>query len=325
MRGNNHHGWLNRSGGTMSEAKFRIEYSGPALRDGTMDVRDLAPALLGLGDACTRANRILNHGSTTAGVHVNADFQRGSFDVLLTLVTSTPAKDLLGQFADAAQVLEYLGLGGGGAWGVVQLAKWLKGRKPDAVEKAGPGIVSITIDNCTINVPRDTYELARNADIRRSLQKAVAPLNNEGIDEVRLGAHDSPEPVSISRDELPAFSPAPEAWDIDAVEVYRSTVHAPYEIVQIPFDDDLVWRLRELDEQRHRFSARMADEEFIADVREGRHSFTCGDIMVADLMIENRLAPTGPTVTRTIMRVEKLIRHPRKPDLPELPLPPSGN
>lgn len=325
MLGGNHHGWLNRSGGTMSEAQFRIEYSGPALRDGTMDVRDLAPALLGLGDACTRANRILNHRSASAGVHVNADFQRGSFDVLLTLVTSTPAQDLLGQFADATQILQYLGIGGGvgSALGVVQLVKWLKGKKPETVEKVGPDSVAVSINNSTVNVNVNTYNLARDPEVRRNLQKAIAPLGKEGIDEVRLGAHDGPEPVSISRDELPAFSPAPEAWDLDAVEVFRSTVHAPYEIVQIPFDDDLVWRLRELDEQRHRFSARMADEQFISDVREGRHSFTCGDIMVADLLIENRLAPTGPTVTRTIVRVDKLMRRPRKSDLPELPLPPS--
>jgi hypothetical protein len=116
----------------------------------------------------------------------------------------------------------------------------------------------------------------------------------------------------------------PEAWAIEAVEVFQSTVLAPHEIAQIPFDDDLVWRLRDMDEHRHRFSARMADEQFIAEVRDGVHSFTCGDIMVAQLRIENRLSPEGPTITRTIVKVERLIRKPRRSDLPELPLPP-GN
>ncbi len=322
MGGDDHHEWLNRSGGTMSEAKFRIEYSGPALRDGTMDVRDLAPALLGLGDACTRANRILNHGSTTAGVHVNADFQRGSFDVLLTLVTSTPAQDLLGQFADAAGILTYLGLGGTGSFGVIQLVKWLKGKKPETVEKVDRDTVAVSISNSTINVNVNTYNLARNPDIRRHLQKAIAPLTKDGIDELRLGGYAGSQQTSISSDEAPAFSPAPEAWSIEAVEVFKSTVQAPYEIAQIPFDDDLVWRLREMDDQRHRFSARMADELFIAEVRDGVHSFTCGDIMVAQLRIENRLSPEGLTITRTIVKVERLIRRPRKSDLPELPLPP---
>ncbi|GBQ72917.1 hypothetical protein AA15237_1478 [Komagataeibacter xylinus NBRC 15237] len=44
----------------MSKATFTIAYDGPALRNHAMDVRALAPALLGFGTLFDAANAALN-------------------------------------------------------------------------------------------------------------------------------------------------------------------------------------------------------------------------------------------------------------------------
>lgn len=44
----------------MSRATLTIAYDGQALRDNAMDVRDLAPAMLGLGQLFDAANSALN-------------------------------------------------------------------------------------------------------------------------------------------------------------------------------------------------------------------------------------------------------------------------
>ena len=68
----------------MSKTKFSIAYDGPALHDGAMDVRDLAPALLAVGQLFDAANNILNSDHTKVSVNVTATGD-GSFEVFLEL------------------------------------------------------------------------------------------------------------------------------------------------------------------------------------------------------------------------------------------------
>ena len=54
----------------MSRATFTIAYDGPALTNHTMDVRDLAPAMLAVGQLCDAANVVLNGERSKIQVHV---------------------------------------------------------------------------------------------------------------------------------------------------------------------------------------------------------------------------------------------------------------
>ena len=77
----------------MSDATIQLAYDGDALRNGSMDVRDLAPALLAAGELCEKANDVLNDGRAKVSVRVRSDFKTGSFelslDVVQTLIEAT--------------------------------------------------------------------------------------------------------------------------------------------------------------------------------------------------------------------------------------------
>ena len=63
----------------MSKTHFQLAYD---VRAGTMDVNELAPALLATGDLLREANKQLNGEGSDVAVKVQSDFRRGSFEGL---------------------------------------------------------------------------------------------------------------------------------------------------------------------------------------------------------------------------------------------------
>jgi hypothetical protein len=68
----------------MSKAKFEIAFEGHPFDEGEIDVRDLAPTLLALGDVVQAANKALNGDRANARLKM-ATTDEGSFVVALTM------------------------------------------------------------------------------------------------------------------------------------------------------------------------------------------------------------------------------------------------
>lgn len=75
---------------------FRITYDGPALNMSEMDVRELAPALLAIGDLLTASVSVLCGDKIQPQVNVKGSFKTGSFGIDFVLVTDflTRVKDI---------------------------------------------------------------------------------------------------------------------------------------------------------------------------------------------------------------------------------------
>src|SRR5687768_3566442 len=70
--------------GAMARSDLEVRYDGPAIVDGRMDVRTLAPSLIGLADAVQAASRELYPGAPDVTLEIRATGE-GSFRVLLDL------------------------------------------------------------------------------------------------------------------------------------------------------------------------------------------------------------------------------------------------
>ncbi len=79
----------------VAETRFAVLYEGPALENGRMEVRDLAPALLALGDLFREANTVVNPGLPPISLQIRATAE-GSF--VVELILAQP--DLLQQLVD---------------------------------------------------------------------------------------------------------------------------------------------------------------------------------------------------------------------------------
>lgn len=292
----------------MSKAAFHILYDGPALVNHEMNVNDLAPALLALGDVIEAANDALN-GPKRARVSLNvkASFKTGCFgielDVAQTLLQQVGALFSAAQAVTAADLLRWLGFawengdkamvyGGGLLW----LLKKTKGKPIEHATRLESGNVRITIDGEPHEIEAEVIELYRNTKLRKALDDVLKPLDREGIDEFAITDRPQSERFFSIKGEERIYFSAPEA----VVEELPSTeVETNLQLVNIAFRQDNKWRFSEGDQP---FYANILDSTFLERVQENE-SFSAGDRLRVKLRRTQRMVDGALKVDYEIIEV----------------------
>jgi len=223
----------------MSRVSFVFQYSGAALDSGAMDVRDLAPALLALGDLCEQANYQVNSGEANARVQIRA-FAPGSFGVefwldvgILTSIASslgiTPVKT----------ATEVFGL----VKSVIETAKAITARVD--VTHLDNGKTRLTVDHKhTIDVSDRVYDLLTTRSVQNDIKQIVSPLRHEGVD--KLDILESGRVVeSVQSDDVQFIDDLPRALPTGESEVVEttSTIEKSFKVVSLSSDPRHRWRL----------------------------------------------------------------------------------
>lgn len=267
--------------GKGNTAQITIAYTGPLVDDGTMDVRDLGPALMALGKLVNDANKILNNDKSTIAVNVNADFQKGSFEIAFECVR-TITEQLTSLFAPNVTVdelLQYLGLASTlGLPNLVDLIKWGYGKLIKNVKNNNNGTVTITDsnnENITVNI--NVFNTYKNIDIRESYDELLKPTQREGIESFEVRDYSSGEKrvvQSITKEISKAFEFAIDTIEDDEkISVQESDQWV--KLLKVDFED-LKWRLQS---GEIKYYATFQDESFLNDIEAGRISFTKGDML----------------------------------------------
>ncbi|CAN5419820.1 hypothetical protein BH11PSE4_BH11PSE4_09520 [soil metagenome] len=198
-----------------------------------MDVADLAPALLALGDLIKRANATVNGDASKVNLIVQSDFEHKCFQVSLELVQSvlsTIGSFLTDEHAlkNAQTIAGWLGLVGLPTT-AIGLFTYLARRKGKEIEKVAPVVDETTIatkdsqgtvaikfkgDDNTIIVNQNVYLLGEDPIIRDYAAKVVSPLRRAGIDSLQFN------PESLSKGEYLTKS------DADAIITGRTELKA---------------------------------------------------------------------------------------------------
>ncbi len=261
-----------------SQAHLDMVYDGPALADGSMNVRDLAPAMMALGSFFEAANRVTNGERASVSVNVRAT-SAGSFNISFEVVQSLQMADILGaelgDLLTTANAIKALLIGGsvGLPTGLIELIKWLRGRKPK-VEKVNDELYKLTIDDETYEVPIQLLRMYQQAKILRSIRDMVKPVREPGID--RLMLREAGETVQeVNKDDVEAFE-IPEYQDL----ILDDTRRYAFSIISLAFKEDNKWRLTD---GENTFSVSMEDEEFQRRVDNNEIAFAKGDVLVCDL------------------------------------------
>lgn len=205
----------------MTSAAFHVVYDGPALASHEMDVRDLAPALLALGEVFENANRVLNGNRAKVSVRVKASFETGCFGIDLTVIQS-----ILDQTIDflisrpvsgALSLAALIGVVNKGGKGLIWLIQRLRGRIPSKIEYLSDGRCRLLVDQETFEVEREVIELLKDFRTRKAIEAAIAePLKKEGIETVAFKANG--EPFLLVEKQESAYFEAPPPEDAELAE-----------------------------------------------------------------------------------------------------------
>lgn len=301
----------------MSRADFTLTYDGPALKAHEMDVRDLAPAMLAVGELFDAMNLLLNGESAEVQINVKAH-EPGCFSVVFDIIQNwrDGALSLLtGDYVAAALNLKELLIGGAG------LVWWIRthrGAMPDRVEKLAGNMLRVHYGGESFDVPLQLLRLYQDLAVRHALEKVVyRPLQNPGIDLVEFGERKNPSQRVIGSEAESFRTP-----EIPEKVLVSDTREAAFSIVSLAFKDDNKWRLHD---GQNSVSATIEDEDFLRRVNQNTIRFAKGDVLICEIEFIQKQTAKGLLTENVVKRVKRHIPAPRQLDMPlSTPTEPDG-
>jgi hypothetical protein len=286
---------------------FRVTYDGPALEASEMDVRELAPALLAIGDVLDASATALYGGRIKAQVNVRGSFKTGSFGIDVSLLAdwATRVRDLLAgdagtATANALAILTALGWVSGQAAKVMrpslfEVLRWLRGRAISKVDVNDETAI-LHVDEERIEIELRVLTLLRDVPVRRAAERVLAPLARDGVEVVAFGDDRGRVAVEVKRDELPWFVTPPVPDELLVNEERRMV----FSIVSLAFKDDNKWRLYDGSNTIH---ATISDADFLARVDANQESFSKGDVLICEVRVQQWQTFDGAKTDYEVVRV----------------------
>lgn len=286
----------------MKNEEFQVIYDGSGLTNHEIDVKDLAPALLAIGDLLEEANRITYGDSVKVQVNVKGSFKTGSFHIDFSLIQSLA--DQLSVFCTSKEgittfaVLGFLGLNVSNGMGLLPLIKWIKNRSIKKITKIGEGKTTIDVDGDSVTVEDKVIEMYQSVKIRKSLEVIVSkPLAKDGVDSFAMKHDDSI--VDVNKSEKDYFNlPIIEDEPIEDKEIEMNL-----QAVNISFLEDNKWRFTD---GTATFYAEVKDTDFLQRIQENKEAFSKDDILKVVMRKKQWVGDNG---IRTEYCVMKILNH----------------
>lgn len=311
----------------MAQTTFQVGYDGDALADGSMDVRELAPALIGLADLAEAAAQEV-YGSA---VKVRLDAQsteKGSFIVNLQLIVDAlqAGKEFFtsDDYEAAKSVVELI-FGGmsvpGAIAGYMWLRKQMAGRtvaETAAVEPPGRDNSIVPVEQAALErvvvrfkdgseviTTRGAVRLLRNSNATTAAEKLLAPLKHDGVDRFlageQLAERDTRKPTLELTSQDAALILSQSAESLETIS--DTTSERALTIVTPSFKEGVKWRVSD---GNVTYLVAMADRAFVERVQAGDVSLNARDILRVKLRVHQYRADQG---LKTEYEVTEVLEH----------------
>jgi len=303
----------------MREECLTLVLDGRSVQNGEIDVRDLAPALLAMGDLIQAANTELNGNRSHMSVRVRATAE-GSFQVtLVTWQSFVEAAKALFDFTaenhegitSANELIDLLfkvgGVGGAACGGLFALIKFLKGQKPDRIEQGkNQGDVNIHKGGVCFVTNQKTINLLQSIQVREQARKAASVLSREGLETLSI-KREGETTVTIEKSNISDFD-----FDESEKEIANETRTITLQIISLSFKEDNKWKVTDGSEP---FSATIADQAFLNRIAQNEIAFSKGDFLVCEVQERQLASSKGLKKDRIILTIKEHKKAPIQLDL----------
>lgn len=264
----------------MSEAQsFWIKYDGEALADHTIDVEDLAPALLALPTLIQETNRIVNNDDARISVRIQAP-TAGSFEICFSVSSDATAArvDLFDSPGVSALTnttnLLWWGMSGGAEMtdGLVSFVRFMKTGRVTRTTPIDDILVEIETDTDSIKIPQTVWELYQSEKVRAAFYQVLKPLGNEGVDKVEF-RNQAGQTAEVTREEARYYWPQSEQMESFEEFPPRETF---VNVVLLWFRDGNKWRFSE---GGNEWWAEIKDQDFIESLLKGEQNISANDYL----------------------------------------------
>jgi hypothetical protein len=286
-------------------ARFTIIYSGPALENNEIAIKELAPALLNVADLLEEVNKIVNGSNSKVVVNVRGSFKSGSFGIDFTVI-QTAINNLIAFLSSdgitaTVNLLYLIGFVRGSELSLIDLLKLIKKRPIKKIEELKDGRAKIIITQSeTIEVDDRLIPMLKNHRVRKALEGAIAePLEREGINKVITASGDEvldKRQLEITKQEREIFKSPPLEDEI----LGEATTEAHLQIVSLSFREDNKWRFSRGETI---FYASIEDKVFLDKVATNEEQFSKDDILKVKLRVREVLSDSGIRTEHTVLKV----------------------
>jgi len=286
----------------METASFKIAYDGPALDSHEMDVKELAPALLAVGELLEEANAIFNGSESKVAVNIKA-FSEGSFGVDFNVIQNSiaglfPALSGSG-VSGGINLIVLIGFIKDSEHSLIGFIKKLRKQEIKSITRLEVGSVKVEIEGWeTMEVSEEVIKLFGNFQVRKSLELIVKkPLENPGVDEVAFSSGGATEKITKAESEYFALP------EIDETLISEHELQSNLQIVSISFKEDNKWRFYD---GNNTFFAVVLDKEFLDKIATNEEYFAKDDLLEVLLTIKQYSVPDG---IRAEYYIKKVLSH----------------
>ncbi len=297
----------------MAETSFEVKFEGEALRDGRIPVRDLAPALLALGQLFTEASQLLYPDNDPVALEIQAT-REGSFEVDLILHAAGMGWDQLSthpiESAAALQIFQQLVIGNRIDASVFGLLKWLRGKNVEEIEGPEPGQTTYrSEEGHELTVKSEVAALGRDPGIRKKAREVVEPLRRDGIDKLEFRAESKPT-VELEKEDIPAFE-LPDIEDAEVLSEQELDIYLDVLTAELEQGSTRKWRFGGLGAT---FWAPIEDAEFKEKFAHREEVLGVGDRLYAKVKVIQKRDPATNKIReeRQVVKVHECIEAPEQ-------------